>query len=318
MILKICDLRVYYFLRDKVVRAIDKIDLEVPEGVVFGIVGESGSGKSTLAHAIIRLIPPPGRIVSGSIFFRDLDLVKLSEKELNKIRGNRITMIPQDPISSFNPTVRIGDQLLDVAIHKLGLSRREAAKIIIEKLKLVRMPSPEINMRKYPHELSGGMLQRAAIAMALLPDPDLIIADEPTTALDVTIQAAILKLIRDLVDDLKKTVILITHNMGIVAETCDKIAVMYAGQIVELGDVYDMLSEPLHPYTRALIMAVPRADREIERLEPLVGEPPSLSDIPRGCRFHPRCRLAKPICKREEPPLRYLDSKRAVRCWLYV
>jgi len=318
MMLKIGDLRVYYFLRNTTVRAIDKVDLEIPEGVVFGIVGESGSGKSTLAHAIMRLIPPPGKIVSGSIIFRGIDLVKLSDREMNKIRGSRITMIPQDPMSSFNPTIRIGDQLLDVAIYKLGLSRREALKLIIEKLRLVRMPSPEINVRKYPHELSGGMLQRAAIAMALLPDPDLVIADEPTTALDVTIQAAILKLIRDLVDELKKTVILITHNMGIVAETCDNVAVMYAGQIVEIGEVYDILSEPLHPYTRALITAVPRADRELDKLEPLTGEPPSLSNIPRGCRFHPRCRLARPICREEEPPLKYLDSKRAVRCWLYV
>ncbi|HDI02442.1 MAG TPA: ABC transporter ATP-binding protein [Ignisphaera sp.] len=318
VILSIKNLKVYYYSPDGVVKAVDGVDLDIEEGEILALVGESGCGKTTLGYAILNLVPPPGKIVEGSIVFKGRDLVKLSREELEKIRGKEITMVFQDPMASLNPVFRIGDQLLDVVMHKLGVDKDEAYRIVINALKAVRLPNPEEIMKRYPHELSGGMLQRVVIAMAIAPKPSLIIADEPTTALDVTIQAAILKLMAELMRELKTTTILITHNMGVVAESADRVAVMYAGTIVEVGNVYRVFKNPLHPYTEGLLSCVPRADIDIPKLSAIGGEVPSLIDPPPGCRFSTRCPYAKSVCRHRRPPMIEVEPRHFVSCWRYV
>ena len=318
ILLSIRNLHVYYYTPDGVVKAVSGVDLDVYHGEILALVGESGCGKTTLGYSILNLVPPPGRIVSGSIIFEGRDLTRLSRKELDEIRGKEITMIFQDPMASLNPVFRIGDQMIDVVVHKLRVDKAEARKIALNALKAVRLPNPEEIMHRYPHELSGGMLQRVVIAMAISTKPKLVIADEPTTALDVTIQAAILKLLVELAREINTTVILITHNMGVVAEVADRVAVMYAGHIIEVGNVFDVFSKPLHPYTKGLLSCVPRVDIEVEALPTIGGDVPSLINPPPGCRFHPRCPYASEKCRREEPPMIEAEPDHFVKCWLYA
>ncbi len=318
IVLSIRGLRVYYYSPDGIVKAVDGVDLDVYRGEILALVGESGCGKTTLGYSILNLVPPPGRIVEGSILFRGHDITKLPPSELEKIRGREITMIFQDPMASLNPVFRVGDQLIDVIMHKLGVDRDEAYRRAIEALKAVRLPNPEEIMHRYPHELSGGMLQRVVIAMAVAPRPTLIIADEPTTALDVTIQAAILKLLSELAREIDTTAILITHNMGVVAETADRVAVMYAGTLVEVGNVFSVFKNPLHPYTKGLLSCVPRVDIDVPKLSAIGGEVPNLINPPPGCRFAPRCPFAEDRCHSERPPMLEAEPGHFVSCWLYA
>jgi oligopeptide/dipeptide ABC transporter ATP-binding protein len=316
-LLRIQDLRVYYYAGSSTVRAVDGVSLSIGHGEVLGLVGESGSGKSTLGYAILRLIPPPGRIVSGSIVFKNIDLLSLSDREMNSIRGREITMIFQDPVASLNPVVKVGDQLADIITSKLGVDRDKAISIAIEALKLVRLPEPELILERYPHELSGGMAQRVVIAMAIAVRPSLIVADEPTTALDVTIQVQVLELLRMLTRRLGTSIMLITHDIAAVSYIADRLAVMYAGKLVEEGRVDDVLNEPLHPYTQLLLSSVPRIGKHT-KLASIPGEPPNLAKPPKGCRFHPRCPYARDVCRHAEPPMVEAASGRRISCWLYT
>jgi len=300
-ILSIRDLKVYYYTLLGAVRAVDGVSMDVERGEWVGIVGESGSGKSTLALAITRLVPPPGRIAGGSIVFDGVDLVRLSEAEMRRIRGRRIGMIFQDPMASLDPIRRIGDQVADVYIeHGIAGDREEALKLAGEALEMAGLPRDWVD--RYPHQLSGGQRQRALIAAAVALKPDLLIADEPTTALDVIVQAKIMDLIEGLKQKLGMTVILITHDIALAAERSTRIAVMYAGKIVEYGPVDAVIEDPLHPYTKALLESAPDLWGE-KRLRGIPGYPPDLRRPPSGCRFHPRCPLATGECRSREPPL---------------
>jgi peptide/nickel transport system ATP-binding protein len=300
-LLSIRDLRVYYYTLLGAVRAVDGVSLDVEKGEWVSIVGESGSGKSTLALAIMRLVPPPGRIAGGSIVFDGVDLVRLSEAEMRRIRGRRIGMVFQDPMASLDPVRRIGDQIADVYLeHGMAGSREEALKLAGEALEMAGLPGDWVD--RYPHQLSGGQRQRALIAAAVALKPDLLIADEPTTALDVIVQAKIMDLLEELKEKLGMTVMLITHDIALAAERSTRIAVMYAGKLVEYGPVDAIVEDPLHPYTRALLESAPDLWGE-KRLKGIPGYPPDLRRPPRGCRFHPRCPLATEECKTREPPL---------------
>ena len=320
-LLQVKDLRTHYHTEDGVVRAVDGVDFHVFPGEVLGLVGESGCGKSVTSLSIMQLISPPGRVETGEIFFEGRDLLKLSEKEMRAIRGDRISMIFQQPQTSLNPVFMAGDQVAEViSIHE-KLKKSGAWDQAVELFRLVGIPDPIRRAKSYPHELSGGMAQRVMIAMALALRPALLIADEPTTALDVTIQAQILDLIRNLRAEVGASVILITHDLGVIAELAERVAVMYAGQIVEETDVSHIFDEPLHPYTRGLIGSIPILTRTIKRLEVIPGSVPNLVNLPPGCRFSPRCRA------REENNLEYCDKfipdlieakpGHLVRCWLY-
>jgi oligopeptide/dipeptide ABC transporter ATP-binding protein len=320
-LLEVKNLKTYFYTEDGVVKAVDGVDFYVNPGEVLGLVGESGCGKSVTALSIMRLIGVPGKIVEGEIFFEEKDLVKAPEKEMMHIRGNRISMIFQQPQSALNPVFRAGDQISEVlSIHqKLG---KEAGKQrAIEMLKLVGIPEPERRAESYPHELSGGMAQRVMIAMALACVPDLLIADEPTTALDVTIQAQILDLIRDMRTKIGSAVILITHDLGVIAEMADRVAVMYAGQVVEESPVASLFDTPFHPYTIGLIGSVPVMGEVRERLDVIPGAVPNLVNLPPGCCFAPRCmgRLDHnlSICAETRPNLTEVAKDHKVRCWLY-
>jgi peptide/nickel transport system ATP-binding protein len=286
--------------------AVDDVSFKVDEGQTLGIVGESGCGKSVTSLSIMRLIPnPPGQIEAGQILFKGQDLLKLSNEEMRKIRGNQIGMIFQEPMTSLNPVFTIGNQIEEaVKIHR-NLSRKETRARALEMLKLVGIPSPEKRIDDYPHQLSGGMRQRVMIAMALSCNPKLLIADEPTTALDVTIQAQILDLIKKLQQEMNTAMILITHDLGVVAETCNEVAVMYAGRIVEYGNVDEIFNHPKHPYTQGLLNSVPHFEsgQRRQRLETIPGIVPSLAHLPPGCRFQPRCKNAIEVCKHIDPPL---------------
>ena len=319
-------LKTYFYTEDGVARAVDNVSLFVNRGETLGIVGESGCGKSVTALSIMRLIPdPPGRIVSGEIRYAGYgDLRTLSDPEIRNIRGNQISMIFQEPMTSLNPVFRIGDQIAEtVRIHK-DISRRDAQDRAVEMLTQVGIPSPDKRVRDYPHQLSGGMRQRAMIAMALSCDPSLMLADEPTTALDVTIQAQVLDLMRKLREESGTAIILITHNMGVTAETADRVCVMYAGVVVETADVLTLFAEPLHPYTKGLLSSIPRADRRMKRkarLTTIPGLVPSLLNLSTGCRFANRCSQVHDPCRKAEPPLKPApgtsESDHLVRCWLY-
>jgi oligopeptide transport system ATP-binding protein len=300
--------------------AVNNVSFDVRHGETLAIVGESGSGKSITAMSILRLIPsPPGEIVDGEVNFDGRDLLGLTDEEIRQVRGNEIAMIFQEPMTSLNPVLNIGRQVGEpLEIHK----KRDRASIwdrCVDLLKQVRIPDPESRLRAYPHQFSGGMRQRAMIAMALACEPKLIIADEPTTALDVTVQAQILELLKDLTRDHHSSMILITHDLGVVARYADRINVMYAGRIVERGTSDEIFNDPRHPYTLGLMESVPRLnDSAGTRLRPITGQPPDLSNPPSGCPFHPRCRFALDRCREEEPPLEQLSDEHWKACWVDV
>jgi oligopeptide transport system ATP-binding protein len=300
------------------VKAVDKINLAVFPGEAVGIVGESGCGKSVTAHAIMRLITtPPGKYTSGKILFEGIDLLQQSEQAMEKIRGNDISMIFQDPMTSLNPVLTVGLQIAEsLELHR-QLSRKSAYAEAVELLRLVGIPLPEQRVNNYPHQFSGGMRQRAMIAMALACKPKLLIADEPTTALDVTIQAQILKLLKDLQEQLNTAIIFISHDLGAVAGLCNRVVVMYAGKIAETGMALDIFHSPQHPYTRALLQSVPRVDTtRRHRLAVIDGQPPDLAITPCGCPFHPRCAHAMRICAEQYPETTKLTEAHSVNCWL--
>jgi oligopeptide/dipeptide ABC transporter ATP-binding protein len=320
-ILEISGLKTYFFTRDGVVRAVDGVDLTVGKGEILGLVGESGCGKSVTSMSVLRLIQNPGEIVGGSIRFRGESLLDLSEKEMRAIRGDRISMIFQQPVGSLNPVFTAGSQIAEVyEIHEHMTSKEGKARAV-EMLKKVGIPDAERRAKAYPHELSGGMAQRVMIAMALAADPELLIADEPTTALDVTIQAQIIDLMREIRDDLGTSIIIITHDLGVVAEIADRVAVMYAGEIVEEADTKTLFAEPKHPYTKGLIGSIPVAGLRREWLDVIPGRVPNLIDLPTGCRFAPRCRAREEagltICTEQRPELRTVEGEHTVRCFLY-
>ncbi len=299
-------------------RAVDGVSFSIAEGEVLGLVGESGCGKSVTSLSLLRLVPsPPGEIVAGSsVRYRGRELLALPQREMRKVRGNDIAMIFQEPMTSLNPVFTVGDQIAEaVRLHR-GASRAEARARAIDMLRQVGLPDPDKRVDAYPHELSGGQRQRVMIAIALSCEPDLLIADEPTTALDVTIQAQILELLRELTSQRRMAMILITHDLGVVAETCDRVAVMYAGRIVEEAPVEHLFRDPRHPYTQGLLRAVPRIGRAADALTGIPGTVPSSTAWPDGCRFHPRCAFAWEPCRSDEPPLLEVDAARRSRCWL--
>jgi oligopeptide/dipeptide ABC transporter ATP-binding protein len=314
-------LKTYFYTEDGVVRAVDGVSFEVYPGEVLGLVGESGCGKSVTSLSIMRLISKPGRIDEGQILLDGQDLLKLPEDEMIKVRGNRISMIFQQPQTALNPVFRVGDQLAEVLDVHQDLGKDAGWKRAVALLKMVGVPDPERRAEAYPHELSGGMAQRVMIAMALACVPELLIADEPTTALDVTIQAQILDLMRDLRREMGTSVILITHDLGVVAEMAERVAVMYAGEIVEQTDVNTLFDQPLHPYTQGLIGSIPVLGEIKERLDVIPGSVPNLINLPPGCRFAPRCqarfKYACTICAEVKPELVEVKPGHLVRCWLY-
>jgi len=317
-LLRVQDLRTHFLTHEGTVRAVDGVSFTIMKGETLGLVGESGCGKSVTALSIMRLIPsPPGRILSGEILFEGSDLLSLSERRMRDIRGCKISMIFQEPMTSLDPVFTIGDEIMETVKLHQGLKRSDAKREVIEALRTVGIPDSERRIRNYPHELSGGMRQRAMIAMALSCNPALLIADEPTTALDVTIQAQILRLIDDLKSRLGTSVLLITHDLGVVSEMCDFVAVMYAGHIVEYTDVHTIFEQPLHPYTIGLKKSIPSLDAEVERLDTIKGLVPSLIDIPSGCPFHPRCTHTMPVCRKEMPELIKADKGHHVKCHLF-
>ena len=320
-LLRVTDLKTHFFTEDGVVRAVDGVDFSLNAGEVLGLVGESGCGKSVTALSIMQLVGIPGRIISGEIVFEGRDLRTLSLEEIQDIRGNHISMIFQQPQSCLNPVFTIGDQLTEVFEIHTDLEQGEAWDRSVELLHLVGIPDVDQKAHAYPHEMSGGQAQRVMIAMALALRPKLLIADEPTTALDVTIQAQILDLMRDLQAQMGTAVILITHDLGIVAEIANRVAVMYAGQIVEQASVTSLFMSPLHPYTQGLIASIPILGEKKERLEVIEGNVPDLIDLPPGCHFNPRCQAriehGLTICSEIDPDMRPLRSGREVRCWLY-
>ncbi len=321
ILLEVKNLQTYFYTEDGVVKAVDGVDFYIREGETLGMVGESGCGKSVTALSIMRLVPnPPGKIVGGEIIFRGEDLLKKSEAEMRKIRGNKISMIFQEPMTSLNPVYTIGDQIVEAIVLHQKLSKQEALKKAIEMLSLVGIPEPAKRVRQYPHELSGGMRQRAMIAMALSCNPDLLIADEPTTALDVTIQAQILELIKQLKEEFKMAVLMITHDLGVIAEVSDRVVVMYAGKAVEASDVYTMFKDPKHPYTIGLYNSLPKIiGGRKKRLESIEGVVPIPINLPPGCRFANRCKHTMDICREKEPELEPYEgnNNHLVRCWLY-
>jgi peptide/nickel transport system ATP-binding protein len=320
-LLEIKGLKTHFFTEEGVVRAVDGVDLHIDKGETLGVVGESGCGKTVTALSVMKLIPmPPGKIVEGQMLYEGRDLVTLPPAQMRKVRGKEISMVFQEPMTSLNPVFTIGEQIAEaIRLHE-GLGRRAAMDKTVDMLKLVHIPNPERRVKEYPHQLSGGMRQRVMIAMALSCNPKLLIADEPTTALDVTIQAQILELLNELKAKLGMAVLLITHDMGVIAETAQRVMVMYAGKVVEEAPVKELFKEPLHPYTQGLLRSIPRIDTaatQKKRLEAIPGVVPSLLNLPRGCSFEPRCPHAKPVCKDQEPVLKEVRRGHRVSCWLY-
>jgi oligopeptide/dipeptide ABC transporter ATP-binding protein len=320
-VLEIRDLKTYFFTYEGVAKAVDGVTYQLAKGEPLGLVGESGCGKSVTALSILRLIPiPPGKIVGGEILFKGKNLIDLSEEEMRKIRGNRISMIFQEPMTSLNPVFTIGNQIQETIKLHQGLSKRESLEKAIEMLRLVNIPSPERCVNQYPHELSGGMRQRAMIAMSLACNPEILIADEPTTALDVTIQAQILDLLNKLKEELGMAIILITHNLGVIAETVNRVLVMYAGKIVEEAKTKTLFENPQHPYTGGLLKSIPRLGDKVRhgkvRLSEIPGVVPSLYELPSGCKFSTRCPSVMDICKEKEPELKEIEKGHFSACWL--
>lgn len=316
-ILQVKDLQVSFSTYGGEVQAVRGVSFDLHKGETLAIVGESGCGKSVTSQSIMRLIPePPGRIVGGEILFNNNDLIKLKEPELRKIRGANISMIFQDPMTALNPTLTIGEQIMEGIMEHEKISRAEAKKAAVDMLKLVGISSPEARLKQYPHQFSGGMRQRIVIAMALVCRPDVLIADEPTTALDVTIQAQILELFRDIQKKTGVSIILITHDLGVVAQVADRVAVMYAGKIVEIGSRREIFYRPQHPYTIGLLQSVPRLDIEKAELVPIPGTPPDLFSPPAGCAFAARCKYSMEVCERVYPVQSLLSNLHLVNCWL--
>ena len=315
-LLQVENLEVEFATDRGVVKAVDGVSLRVDRGETVGLVGESGAGKSVLGRSIMQLVSHPGRIRAGSIFWRGEDLLRRSDAEMRELRSDAIAMVFQDPMTALNPLKKIKDQLLEAVLLHRDVSGGEARDIVLGRLRDVELPQPEVTMENYPHQLSGGMRQRVVIALALVNDPQLVIADEPTTSLDVTIQAQILKLLKDLQRERDLSIIMITHNMAVVAETCSRVNVMYAGRIVESSGTAALFERPAHPYTRALLDSVIRLDDDVRRLNTIPGLMPDLIDIPAGCAFHPRCPEAFSPCDRAQPALRALSESRLAACHL--
>ncbi|HPT84153.1 MAG TPA: ABC transporter ATP-binding protein [Limnochordia bacterium] len=319
ILLSVRDLKTYFYTDDGVVPAVDGVSFELERGGTLGIVGESGCGKSVTSLTIMGLIPqPPGKIEGGVIEFEGRDLLKLSEAEMRHIRGNEISMIFQEPMTSLNPVFTVGNQIMEAIMLHQNASKTEAREKAIEMLRLVGIPSPEKRIDDYPHQMSGGMRQRVMIAMALSCNPKLLIADEPTTALDVTIQAQILDLMRELQRELGTAIMMITHDLGVIAELVDKVVVMYTGRIVEAADTYTIFKNPKHPYTIGLLASIPRLDSDGSRLQAIPGTVPTPGNFPKGCGFHPRCAFARDLCTRTSPPSFDLGNGHQVACWRVV
>ena len=314
-LLEVESLSVLFETEEGVVRAVEKVSFEIYPGEILSLVGESGCGKSVTALTLLGLVPvPPGRIAGGAIRFQGKDLLSLGEREMEKIRGNEISMIFQEPMTSLNPVFTIGDQIMEALLFHQRLEKKEARRKAAGMLDRVKIPSPERSMDAYPHQLSGGMRQRAMIAMALACQPRLLIADEPTTALDVTIQAQILELLKEIRRELDMAVLLITHDLGVVSEIADRVAVMYAGRMMEYGSMKTLLGGSCHPYTRGLLNSIPKLEERVERLRAIPGQVPDAMALPEGCKFHPRCSLAIEDCRKEEPPLFAVGGDHASRC----
>ena len=317
-LLRVSNLKTYFYTYEGTVKAVDGVSFALRQGETLGLVGESGCGKSVTALSIMRLIPsPPGRILSGEVLFEGTNLLELDERQMRRIRGCKISMIFQEPMTSLDPVFTVGHEIMEtVSLHQ-GMKKGDAKQEAIEALKIVGMPDSEKRIDNYPHELSGGMRQRAMIAMALSCNPALLIADEPTTALDVTIQAQILRLIDDLRSKSDTSVLLITHDLGVVSEMCDFVAVMYAGHIVEYTDIGTLFKNPLHPYTAGLNRSIPRLDVETERLDTISGLVPNLIDLPPGCPFNPRCDNIMAVCRNVMPRLIEVEKNHLVKCHLF-
>jgi oligopeptide/dipeptide ABC transporter ATP-binding protein len=326
-LLEVNNLETHFFLKRGVARAVNGVSFRVNRGEVLGLVGESGCGKSVTAMSILGLVPsPPGRIVGGEIVFyqrdesgrkKKVDLAKLSRNEMRAYRGKRIAVVLQDPMTSLNPVFSIGNQVSEIFRQHEHLKGPELLAKVIEVLERVRIPNPEMRIKSYPHQFSGGMRQRVSMAMGIGCHPQLLIADEPTTALDVTIQAQLLKLLEQIQMEYGMAIILITHNLGIIARLCDRVCVMYAGRIVEQGAARRIFKDPLHPYTKALMDSVPRLGMKEKALSSIEGQPPNLLYLPSGCSFQPRCVLADEQCEAEYPPVTLIDEENYVRCWRF-
>jgi len=321
-LIKVSGLKTYFFTFEGTIKAVDDVSFNLRSKETIGIVGESGCGKSITAQSIMRLIPtPPGKIVAGDILFREQDLLNFSDKEMQKIRGKRISMIFQEPMTALNPVFTVGDQIAEMFYVHEKISHKNALDRAVDMLNMVQIPSPHKRISDFPHQLSGGMRQRVMIAMALALKPEVLIADEPTTALDVTIQSQILDLMIQLKEDLGTSVIIITHDLGVVAEIAHRVVVMYAGKIVEEGSSREIFKETAHPYTKGLLKAIPqlgrRSSNERTDLYEIPGVVPSLHDLPKGCSFFPRCTASLKICQRKEPTLTALTHGHQVRCWLF-
>jgi oligopeptide/dipeptide ABC transporter ATP-binding protein len=313
-------LQTHFLTFEGVAKAVDDVSLHLNGGQTLGLVGESGCGKSVTALSVMRLIKePPGRIAGGRIHFKGQDLLALSPAEMRNIRGNRIAMIFQEPMTSLNPVYTVGEQIAEMFVFHRQMRRTESWERAVDMLRKVQIPNPEKRAYEYPHQMSGGMRQRAMIAMALACDPEILIADEPTTALDVTIQAQILDLMLQLKEETGAAVIMITHDLGVIAETAQRMVVMYAGRVAEEAATAELFEEPLHPYTQGLLRSVPRIGQRVqhgrERLAEIIGVVPSLYELPDGCTFHPRCREAEKVCRHQMPPVRELAGGRRIRCW---
>ena len=314
-LLEVQNLSIHFFTEEGVIRAVENVNFEIYPGEILGLVGESGCGKSVTGLSLLRLIStPPGRIVNGDILFDGRSLLPLEEKEMERVRGNDISMIFQEPMTSLNPVFTIGDQIMEAILLHQGSDKTEARKRAIKMLDRVKIPSPEKRIDSYPHQLSGGMRQRAMIAMALSCQPKLLIADEPTTALDVTIQAQVLQLLKEIQREMEMSVMLITHDLGVVSEIADRVAVMYAGRIMEYGPINAIFSRLRHPYTKGLLDSIPQLKEKKKRLDAIPGQVPDPMNLPMGCKFHPRCYLVIEECKKEEPPLFQVNGDHFSRC----
>jgi len=314
-LLEVRDLSIHFFTEEGVIRAVENVNLEIYPGEILGLVGESGCGKSVTGLSLLRLISiPPGRIVNGDILFDGRSLLPLEEKEMERVRGNDISMIFQEPMTSLNPVFTIGDQIMEAILLHQRSDKTEARRRAIKMLDRVKIPSPEKRIDSYPHQLSGGMRQRAMIAMALSCQPKLLIADEPTTALDVTIQAQVLQLLKEIQREMEMSVMLITHDLGVVSEIADRVAVMYAGRIMEYGPIDAIYSRLRHPYTKGLLNSIPQLKEKKKRLDAIPGQVPDPMNLPMGCKFHPRCYLVIEECKKEEPPLFQVNGDHFSRC----
>ena len=318
-ILSFQDLKTHFFMGRGVARAVDGVSMDLGEGETLGIVGESGSGKTVTCLSVLQLVPEPGRIVGGRIVFGNRDLVSLADSQLQQIRGKQISMVFQDPMTSLSPFLTIGDQVAEPLLVHDRFSRREARSRAVEMLEKVGIPEPASRLSDYPHRFSGGMRQRVMIAMALVGNPKVLIADEPTTALDVTIQAQVLELFRKIKDEFGTAILLVTHNLGVVAGMADRVAVMYAGRVVELARTEELFANPRHPYTLALLRAVPRLENgSNQRLQPIAGVPPDLMRLPAGCSFYERCPFRQERCQQEAPVLETVGKEHQASCWVDV